>query len=638
MQNRIISVGIVDGSIVVTYQDGSTEILGPVGDLDPEELQEAVRRNSGDIAGVKRDIAALQQADTGYAADIDQLKSDRTAMQGDISDLENEVADLKADLSQLYANVEFNIIGNSYWPYEGASAGRPSNYSGWSRTDRLPCVAGETLKITTTVASAYNVFFNTDTDGDVNGHFNLAVGDNDIVVPQGASFYALSNTTSGMGSTSIKRIINGTYVGNGIKAIDDLDKAVNGIKTNIAYQSPTSGGYYYATVGNAITVSTGSGSYFPVIDLSAYVGQKVRVTFNSTGSTSTRVTALCDANGIVGAFAEEKAIVANGYVEFDIGDTFNRLYVSYNASGSNLKITTISGGLMDNLDEIPLQCVYVSENGNDTNNGSITAPFATIQKGIDSGALIIRVEAGNYKSFTVRNRKTPLKIMLKNMPSQYDAQVAETPKIVITTDGTSDYYGVYAVNCSDIYLSDLWVNGSAYDSYMFDNVSKIKCVRCWCCDTNGTDSMGFRIVNCNGVFRDCKAWDISKDGFNIHLYGNTQFINCEAHDCGDDGISHHEGCNGMIIGGEYYNCVKGGIASPYGGCNVNIYNVYSHNNRFGIYSQSGAEHNKSKGIMSNCVIKNNTDYDINIAKSDIVGWNNIYSTKVVDSTGSFTEY
>jgi len=87
MQNRIISVGIVDGSIVVTYQDGSTEILGPVGDLDPEELQEAVRKNSGDIASVKRDIAALQQADTGYAADI--------------SDLENEVADLKGDLEEV---------------------------------------------------------------------------------------------------------------------------------------------------------------------------------------------------------------------------------------------------------------------------------------------------------------------------------------------------------------------------------------------------------------------------------------------------------------------------------------------------------------------------------------------------------
>lgn len=550
-----------------------------------------------------------------------------------------EVSDLNSAISPLYTVIASQIIANSYWPYEGSSAGRPSSYSGWSRTDRLPCVEGETLKITATVASAYNVFFNTDTDGDVTGHFNLAVGENSILVPQGAHYYALSNTTSGMNNTIIKKMIDGTTVNNGIDSIVEIDNAVNGIKTPISCQSPTSGGFYYAVIGNAISVTSGTGSYYPPIDLSEYIGQKVRVAFSSTGNTSTRATALCDANGIVGGFVEEKQIVSDGYVEFDIGNTFNKLYVSYNASGSGLKVTAIDEGLIYLSEEIQTQCVYVSENGSDSNNGSITAPFATIQKAVDSGALIVRVDAGEYKSFTIRDRKTPLKIMLKDMPSQYDAQVAEVPKIKITTDGTTDYYyGVYVVNCSDIYLSDIWVDGTAYDSYMINNVAKIECVRCWCCDTNDANSMGFRLTNVNGVFRDCKAWNVSKDGFNIHLYGDTQFINCEAHDCGDDGISHHEGCNGMILGGEYYNNVKGGIASPYGGCNVNIYNAYLHNNRFGIYSQSGAEHNKSKGLVSNCVIKNNTEYDINIAKSDIIGWNNIYDTKTVDSTGSFTEF
>lgn len=57
MQNRIISVGIVDGS---------TEILGPVGDLDPKELQGVISV---------------------------------------ISDLEEEVADLKADFTQLETDI-----------------------------------------------------------------------------------------------------------------------------------------------------------------------------------------------------------------------------------------------------------------------------------------------------------------------------------------------------------------------------------------------------------------------------------------------------------------------------------------------------------------------------------------------------
>lgn len=597
-----------------------------------------------DVTGVFRAaeeeaLADFQEQAEEIAEEVkESIPADYTELTEEVSELNERIGDVKSAISPLYAILAPQIIANSYWPYNGSSAGIPSYYSGWSRTDRLPCVEGEILKITTTVASTYNVFFNTNTDGDVNSSFSLSVGENNILVPQGASFYALSNTTEGMTHTTIKQIIDGTTVNNGIPIINDLDETINGIKTPISYQSPTSDGYYYAVIGNAISVSSGTGSYYPPIDLSAYIGQKIRVAFSSTGNTSTRATALCDANGIVGAFVEEKQIVSDGYVEFDIGNIFNKLYVSYNASGNDLKVTAIDGGLFYLSEEIPPQCVYVSENGSDTNNGSITAPFATIQKAVDSGALIVRVDAGEYKSFTIRDRKTPIKIMLKGMPSQYDAQVAEVPKIKITTDGTTDYYGVYVVNCSDIYLSDVWVDETAYDSYMLNNVAKIECVRCWCCDTTDSNSMGFRIVNCNGIFRDCKAWNISKDGFNIHLYGDTQFINCEAHDCGDDGISHHEGCNGMIMGGEYYNCVKGGIASPYGGCNVNIYNAYIHNNRFGLYSQSGAEHNKSRGILANCVIKNNNEYDINIAKSDIIGWNNIYDTKTVDSTGSFTEF
>jgi hypothetical protein len=619
--------------------------------IEAAEESEDISSLNEDIANLdtnKQDALTFDQTPTaestnpvtsaGIKTALDSVDAEIGELKENLSDVNERLSNVNSSINHLYAVLAPQIIANSYWPCNGSSAGIPSYYSGWSRTDRLPCVEGETLKITTTVASAYNVFFNTDTDGDVNSSFSLSVGENNIIVPQGASFYALSNTTEGMAHTTIKQIIDGTTVNNGITVIDDLDEAVNGIKTQISYQSPTSGGYYYAVIGNAISVTSGTGSYYPPIDLSAYIGQKIRVAFSSTGNTSTRATALCDANGIVGAFVVEKQIVSDGYVEFDIGNIFNKLYVSYNASGNDLKVTAINGGLIYLSKEIPSQCVYVSENGNDTNNGSITAPFATIQKAVDSGALIVRVDAGEYKSFTIRDRESPLKIMLKSMPSQYDAQVAEVPKIKITTDGTTDYYGVYVVNCSDIYLSDIWVDETAYDSYMLNNVAKIECVRCWCCDTTDSNSMGFRIVNCNGIFRDCKAWNISKDGFNIHCYGDTQFINCEAHDCGDDGISHHEGCNGMIMGGEYYNCAKGGIASPYGGCNVNIYNAYIHNNRFGLYSQSGAEHNKSKGILANCVIKNNNEYDINIAKSDIIGWNNIYDTKTVNSTGSFTEF
>ena len=150
-----------------------------------------------------------------------------------LSEVDAELSNLKSAVDNLYANEAFEVIPNSYWPFNGASAGTPLNYSGWARTNRLPCKPGETLKISTTVSSDYNVFFNTDTDGDLNGHFNLSAGDNNIVVPQGTYFYALSNTTAGMANTTIKKIINGTVVNNGINSINEIRGEIDNI--NVRY-------------------------------------------------------------------------------------------------------------------------------------------------------------------------------------------------------------------------------------------------------------------------------------------------------------------------------------------------------------------------------------------------------------------
>lgn len=54
MDNRIVSVDIVDGELIVTYQDGSTQSLGPISEMDLEQLTAAVVKNAGDIVGLKR--------------------------------------------------------------------------------------------------------------------------------------------------------------------------------------------------------------------------------------------------------------------------------------------------------------------------------------------------------------------------------------------------------------------------------------------------------------------------------------------------------------------------------------------------------------------------------------------------------
>ena len=93
MDNRIVSIDIVDGELIVTFQDGSTQSLGPVTDLDPEELSAAILKNAGDIVTLKRDVSALQAAAGAAEVSIKGIKDD-------IDALEEGVAELKNDFTQ----------------------------------------------------------------------------------------------------------------------------------------------------------------------------------------------------------------------------------------------------------------------------------------------------------------------------------------------------------------------------------------------------------------------------------------------------------------------------------------------------------------------------------------------------------
>lgn len=284
--------------------------------------------------------------------------------------------------------------------------------------------------------------------------------------------------------------------------------------------------------------------------------------------------------------------------------------------------------------------VYVDgENGSDENSGTISAPFKTIQKGIDSGAETVLVAFGDYAEAVTINGRQNIKLMPYGFPS-YDTDNPDNPMIRIT--GGEDKtipYPLTISECSNVYIENVWcINGSARGAYVEDCAH----LEMNGCQFSNCNSGGLGLVNVNGIFRDCKAFNIGSedvehaDGFSIHGYGNTQFINCVAHDCGDDGISHHDACTGLIDGGEYYNCGKGGVSSPTHGAYIDVKNVYSHDNAYGLYAHNDSTRTV-KGRVTNCVFKNNASRDISLADAKIIGWNNIYDTKEVDDKSTFTE-
>lgn len=289
-----------------------------------------------------------------------------------------------------------------------------------------------------------------------------------------------------------------------------------------------------------------------------------------------------------------------------------------------------------NIENILNKTVYVSTTGSDENDGSEDAPFLTIQKAIDIDAEIIKVFSGEYQPVTISNKEHPITIMLAEQPT-YSASTEEQdlPKIKITD--LSSYTGINASNCTELHFYDIWCDNVARSPFYLTNCGYVECFRCYASNNSVENFGGFRIVNCNGTFTDCKAWNITLDGFNIHGYGNTEFINCVAHDCGDDGISHHDSCTGLILGGEYYRNGKGGISSPYGGAKIDVHNVYSHDNtRYGLYADSDATHPLIYARVSNSVFVNNGTSDIYVADGTVLSWNNKYDTIDVKSTATYT--
>lgn len=403
-----------------------------------------------------------------------------------------------------------------------------------------------------------------------------------------------------------------------------------------------SAGYYTGNVKEVIEYTSHGSSSAYTIDLRDYIGQTVVVTLTTTGTSSSRIIALCDSSDVISAEYIEKDIAMgmypNGCMFYPTATNY-KLYISYSPYGSNLSVKALSGMSADitTIKAVIYPRVRFVDGGVQTSgDGSSSAPYKTIAEGIASGAEVLRVKAGEYPAFEVKNRTNPLKIMLWSMPDTYSPATPGVPKIKLTS---KDDYGVLVMNCNDIYMSDIWADGQNRHLFRFDGVRRAELVKCYASNNTTEGFCGFSCVNSNIKFIGCEAWNIQLDGFNFHAYGNYDLYDCIAYSCGDDGVSHHDGCTGTIHGGEFHNNGKGGVSSPTFGSTVNIYDVYTHNNsQYGIMVRSNSSTGSVKCKIANCVAKNNATTDIDIKYGAVTGWNNIYDTKSVDVYSTFTEY
>lgn len=291
------------------------------------------------------------------------------------------------------------------------------------------------------------------------------------------------------------------------------------------------------------------------------------------------------------------------------------------AQGSVYKLNELPSALIDaaKLADARLTTVYVSAtNGNDSNEGTASSPLATIQAAVDSGASEILVEEGEYPRFVIDGAKYPISIGIWNFNGT-------THKIKITDSGVGTNTMIRINNCLDITISDMWADNAQRALFYITNVQRATLIRCIASNNTTATFHGFAFVDTNAFLYDCIAHDIAQDGFNFHNTGSSLMENCTAYNCADDGVSHHDQCTGSIIGGEFYNCGKGGVASPTYGAHIDIHNVYSHDNEYGLFAE-GQSNKLINCRVSGCAFKNNTLYDLYANYGTVVGWNNIYDT------------
>jgi len=297
----------------------------------------------------------------------------------------------------------------------------------------------------------------------------------------------------------------------------------------------------------------------------------------------------------------------------------NQTYVKY--AGNNSQVIAWLQRQITNL------TVYVDKtNGNDnTGAGTSNSPYKTITKAISTGAKNICISPGIYTESVSASFLEYLRLF-PNYVSFNSTSATDKPKVIIDGNGEIDT-PLSLSYIRELYLDDIVVQNSASGKKgcMIDHCQHIELHNCEFLN-NGHD--GCVINYSNGVIRDCKANGNGNDGFNMNYFGDTQFINCSGHDNADDGISHHQGCTGYIEGGEWYGNGKGGVASPAHGSQVDIANVYCHDNAYGIYANADSGTVARTFHVWNSVLVNNSQYGITSKRNTAI----MYNCKIAGNT------
>lgn len=203
---------------------------------------------------------------------------------------------------------------------------------------------------------------------------------------------------------------------------------------------------------------------------------------------------------------------------------------------------------------------------------------------------------------------------------------ANTTGTALTLDDGDSSARISIANAAHVKLQGIVVQyGTGGDSISFSKCNNVELIECEA-NYNGLGN-GFYAIRSNAVYNRCSAKYNRNDGFNYDGNGYTQFFDCSASHNFDDGISHHGACNGYICGGDMAYNGKGGI-SPVYLSEINIDNVYSHHNTYGLLVDGSGTIR-----VFNVVLKSNGN-DLKVTGKTVNIYNSAYSSTDIDQTAT----
>ncbi len=135
-----------------------------------------------------------------------------------------------------------------------------------------------------------------------------------------------------------------------------------------------------------------------LVDVSKYVGSRIKIVMSDYSKLSMRAICQCDRNGIIKMIHAEKLLEFEknykGFYEADIKIEFPYLAISLSSKPLSISIisTPLDSFVIGDVDKI----AYVSVSGDDSNIGTVNSPYATVNKAIEDGFTDIMIFEGKY--------------------------------------------------------------------------------------------------------------------------------------------------------------------------------------------------------------------------------------------------